>query len=65
VLKLPTPDDENRNEADALRHYDGTGAVRLYAHDRPSGALLLELIMPGASLAAHPMETRSSRSPAG
>jgi len=29
VLKVPMPDDENRNEADALRHYDGNGAVRL------------------------------------
>lgn len=50
VLKVPMPDDENRNEADALRHYDGKGAVQLYAHDDRSGALLLELVTPGASL---------------
>jgi streptomycin 6-kinase len=57
VLKVPLPDDENRHEADALRHYGGVGAVLLYGHDPASGALLLERLMPGASLAAHADQT--------
>jgi streptomycin 6-kinase len=48
VLKLFLPDLENRHEADALRHYDGRGAVRLL-QDEP-GALLLERLRPGTSL---------------
>jgi len=48
VLKVFLPDLENRHEADALRHYDGRGAVRLL-EDEP-GALLLERLRPGTSL---------------
>jgi streptomycin 6-kinase len=48
VLKVFLPDVENALEADALRHYDGRGAVRLLA-DEP-GALLLERLRPGTSL---------------
>jgi streptomycin 6-kinase len=33
---------------------DGVGAVRLYENDTPTGALLLERLMPGTSLALHP-----------
>lgn len=54
VLKVPFPDDENCREADALRHYAGSGAVMLYAYDRQNGALLLERLIPGAGLTAHP-----------
>ncbi len=50
VLKLPFVDDENRAEADALRLYDGDGAVRLLDHDPTSGALLLERLVPGTPL---------------
>ncbi len=50
VLKLPFLDDENRAEADALRLYDGDGAVRLFHHDPTTGALLLERLYPGTLL---------------
>jgi streptomycin 6-kinase len=50
VLKLPFVDDENRAEADALRLYDGDGAVRLLDDDPTSGALLLERLVPGTPL---------------
>lgn len=51
VLKVPVVDDENREEAAALRHYDGDGAVWLYEADTESGALLLERAEPGTPLA--------------
>jgi streptomycin 6-kinase len=54
VLKVPLLDDESRSEPDALRHYAGHGAVRLHAVDRCSGAMLLERVRPGTSLALHP-----------
>jgi streptomycin 6-kinase len=54
VLKLPFLDDENRAEADALRLYDGDGAVRLYRHDPTTGALLLERLYPGIPLLDRP-----------
>jgi streptomycin 6-kinase len=54
VLKVPCLDEESRTEPDALRHYDGAGAVRLYDVDRHSGAMLLERVRPGTSLAMHP-----------
>ena len=54
VLKVPFLDDESCTEPDALRHYDGVGAVRLYDTDRHSGAMLLERVTPGTSLAMHP-----------
>ncbi|MFI5001477.1 MAG: aminoglycoside phosphotransferase family protein [Reyranellales bacterium] len=50
VLKLPFVDDENRAEADALRLYDGDGAVRLLDHDPTTGAMLLERLVPGTAL---------------
>jgi len=50
VLKLGPPSAvEVGREAAALRHYDGTGAVRLLAADLARGALLLELASPGTS----------------
>ena len=54
VLKIPFPDDESRTEADALKHYGGAGAVRLYAYDPETGAMLLERVAPGTPLAGHP-----------
>ncbi|MGH8877657.1 MAG: aminoglycoside phosphotransferase family protein [Stackebrandtia sp.] len=56
VLKLPVVDAENLAEATALHHYDGEGAIRLYAFDRPSGALLLEYALPGEPLVHQPPE---------
>jgi streptomycin 6-kinase len=51
VLKLRVPDSEARDEIEALRAYDGAGAVRLLAHDAVCGALLLERAEPGTMLA--------------
>lgn len=42
VLKLQAVDDETAGEAVALRFWDGSGAVRLLAHDAGTGAMLLE-----------------------
>lgn len=54
VLKVPFVDDENRLEAEALRLYDGDGAVRLLAFDERSGAMLLEQAVPGTPLEHDP-----------
>jgi streptomycin 6-kinase len=51
VLKLCFPAGEGEHEGDALRHWDGRGAVRLLARDRERGALLLERCVPGTRLA--------------
>jgi len=50
VLKVSFPDEESEHEADALALWDGTGAVRLLAHDISERALLLERIDPGTCL---------------
>lgn len=50
VLKICFPHRESEHEADALRAWDGNGAVRLLAHDRERWALLLERCRPGTSL---------------
>ena len=50
VLKVGFPHHESEHEADALRHYDGRGAVRLLAMDRVRNALLLERCEPGTAL---------------
>jgi hypothetical protein len=47
VLKLGVPAGHLRVEAEALRIYDGHGAVRLLAEDADRGALLLERATPG------------------
>ena len=53
VLKVQLPDDvESEHEADALRWWDGRGAVRLVVHDPQCRALLLERCEPGSFLAA-------------
>ena len=51
VLKIQFPDRESEHEADALRAWDGHGAVRLLADDRKRRALLLERCQPGTPLA--------------
>lgn len=59
VLKLPFVDQENRAEAEALRLYDGDGAVRLLEHDPACGALLLERLVPGTPLLDLPDRTQA------
>ena len=55
VLKIVHPHRESEHEADALRAWDGDGAIRLLARD--GGALLLERCEPGTPLAAAGQET--------
>jgi streptomycin 6-kinase len=50
VLKLGWPHRESEHEADALRVWDGDGAVRLLASDSEHDALLLERCEPGTKL---------------
>ena len=50
VLKLGMPHFEADHEADALRLWEGDGAVRLLACDDELGALLLERCRPGTPL---------------
>jgi streptomycin 6-kinase len=54
VLKLGVPNPELTSEAEALRHFDGNGATRLLEAECESGALLIERIVPGESLAISP-----------
>ena len=54
VLKVCFPHHESEHEADALRAWDGNGAVRLIAHDSERWAMLLERCEPGTPLADHP-----------
>ena len=51
VLKLIFPHREAEHEAEALRVWDGDGAVRLLAYDEDRWAMLLERCEPGALLA--------------
>src|SRR5204862_4392008 len=60
MLKVPIPPDEAEHEPDALRTWNGDGAVRLLELD-PSGAMLLELADPGTPLADHPDATEAAR----
>jgi streptomycin 6-kinase len=50
VLKLIHPHRESEHEADALRVWEGDGAVRLLAEDPERNALLLERCEPGTKL---------------
>ncbi|MFF5082529.1 aminoglycoside phosphotransferase family protein [Actinoplanes sp. NPDC000266] len=52
VLKLGVPDGHLDGEAEALRIFDGRGAVRLLAEDAARGALLIEQALPGTPVAA-------------
>ena len=54
VLKVSCPDVETRPEPDALRLWDGDGAVRLLAADERRSAMLLERLEPGTPLSDHP-----------
>jgi streptomycin 6-kinase len=51
VLKIAFPGRESEHEAEALRLWDGEGAVRLLEHDAERNALLLERCEPGTRLA--------------
>lgn len=51
VLKIQFPDRETEHEAEALRHWDGEGAVRLLEYDAERHAMLLERCRPGTPLA--------------
>lgn len=50
VLKIQMPHRESDTEPDALRLWDGEGAVRLLDHDADLHALLLERCLPGTHL---------------
>lgn len=52
VLKVGVPDRESNMEARALRAFRGYGAVRLLYADTERGALLLERVYPGTTLAS-------------
>lgn len=52
VLKVSFPNPELFSEIDALRLYDGRGAVRLLEVDEAEGAMLLERVQPGSPLLA-------------
>ena len=57
VLKICFPHRESEHEGDALRLWDGNGAVQLLAEDRERSALLLERCRPGTSLGGDDVET--------
>jgi streptomycin 6-kinase len=52
VLKLIYPHRESEHEAEALRVWDGDGAVQLLAYDEARWAMLLERCEPGTYLSA-------------
>jgi len=54
VLKVQWPHRESEHEAEALRRWDGDGAVRLLDHDPALHALLLEQCVPGTRLGESP-----------
>jgi streptomycin 6-kinase len=54
VLKVSFVDEETQHEPDALRHWDGDGAVRLVDAEPARGALPLERLEPGTALGDHP-----------
>lgn len=51
ILKLAPPDPEWRSGAEALRWFDGHGSARLLEAEIEAGALLLEQLRPGTTLA--------------
>ena len=53
VFKLSIPHREAVGEAEALRWWDGNGAIRLLEHDPDDYALLLERVDPGTKLTEH------------
>ena len=59
------PEAESEHEADALRHWDGRGAVRLLAYDPEERALLVERCAPGTMLWEVADEDEANRIAAG
>ncbi|MGI5186986.1 aminoglycoside phosphotransferase family protein [Promicromonospora sp. CA-289599] len=57
MLKVSRRDAETRNEAEALRRWDGQGAAKLIEASGAAGALLLERLDAGTSLTSAPMDT--------
>jgi streptomycin 6-kinase len=57
VLKVQEPHRESEHEADALRLWDGDGAIRLLDEEPEEYALLLERCVPGTPLSAAGAET--------
>ncbi|MFX3635804.1 MAG: aminoglycoside phosphotransferase family protein [Candidatus Pristimantibacillus sp.] len=51
VLKLGVPNHESMAEVEALRQFAGRGAVRLLEFDASLGAMLLDIVQPGVTLA--------------
>lgn len=60
VLKVGVPNKELTTEIEALRRYDGRGAVRLVQADADAGALLLERLLPGRRLRELPDDDRAT-----
>jgi streptomycin 6-kinase len=54
VLKVQFPHPECEHEAEALRRWDGDGAIRLLDHHASDHALLLERCVPGTPLSDAP-----------
>ena len=52
VLKVAVPGRELACQAEALRHWDGSGTCRLLEADPEHGFLLMERVLPGGSLKA-------------
>jgi streptomycin 6-kinase len=61
VLKISFLDDDTRSEPDALRFWAGRGTANLIDSDPETGALLLERLHPGTSLADHPDRNEAIR----
>ena len=61
VLKIAVPNAELSSGIEALRHYDGRGAVRLLDFDRSRGFVLMERLVPGKMLASLEDEERATR----
>ena len=57
VLKVQEPHRESEHEAEALRLWDGDGAIRLLDEEPEEYALLLERCVPGTPLSAAGAET--------
>jgi streptomycin 6-kinase len=61
VLKLNFPEPESEHEAHALAHWEGDGAVLLFAHDPERRALVIERCEPGTQLWAVEDEEEANR----
>lgn len=56
ALRLAPVDEQTASEVEALRFWDGRGVVRLIAADVDRGAMLLERLDGGSTLASLPLE---------